>query len=290
MPFTLTRNFRVRFYECDAHGHMNNANYLRYMQEAAFDASAATGYTLARYQEMQRLWLIRESGIEFLRPLFYNDVVAVKTWVADFRRVTSRRAYEFSLAETGALAARAYTDWAFIDTQANRPAKIPSELHQAFFPEGLPAETPPRQPFLKAPPPPTSSFKMRREVAFLDIDTMQHVNNAVYLNYVSECSVQALASYGWPWERMQAQGFGIFLRKIVIQYLQPALWGDELEIATWASNVRRATANRHYTIRRARDDELLAQAYSMGVWVNLQNGEPIRIPKDFLADLSPNIA
>jgi acyl-CoA thioesterase FadM len=35
MPRTNTTQFRVRYVECDAHGHVNNANYLRYMQEAA---------------------------------------------------------------------------------------------------------------------------------------------------------------------------------------------------------------------------------------------------------------
>ena len=41
------RAFRVRQYECDPYGHVNHANYLRYMQEAAFDASAAVGYDFA---------------------------------------------------------------------------------------------------------------------------------------------------------------------------------------------------------------------------------------------------
>ncbi len=45
VPF-LERAFRVRSYECDGYGHVNHANYLRYMQEAAFDASAAAGYDL----------------------------------------------------------------------------------------------------------------------------------------------------------------------------------------------------------------------------------------------------
>ena len=43
MPLKHERLFRVRFYECDAYGHLNNSNYVRYMQETAFDASAAAG-------------------------------------------------------------------------------------------------------------------------------------------------------------------------------------------------------------------------------------------------------
>ena len=86
MPLTHERTFRVRYYECDPYGHLNNSNYLRYMQETAFDASAAAGYDLARYQAMERIWWIRSSEIEYLAPVRYNERVTVKTWVENFQR------------------------------------------------------------------------------------------------------------------------------------------------------------------------------------------------------------
>src|SRR5512134_788352 len=111
MPLIHSRTFRVRYYECDAYGHVNNANYLRYMQETAFDASASAGFGVQAYSEMGRLWLAHETGIEYLQPVRYNDTVEVTTWVADFRNVTSRRKYEFR--RDGELVAQAYTDWVF---------------------------------------------------------------------------------------------------------------------------------------------------------------------------------
>jgi acyl-CoA thioester hydrolase len=289
MPLTHTRTFRVRFYECDANGHLNSAYYLRYMQETAFEASAAAGYDMTRYDQMQRHWLIRESQVEYLLPLRYDQRVAVTTWIADFRRVTSRRAYEFRLAETGELAARAFTDWVFLDTANNRPSSIPQSLVDDFFPEGTPAHFPPRKPFPTSPPPPPGVFCMHRQVAWQDIDAMQHVNNAVYMEYVNECSFQVCAAFHWPWQRMLEQGFVIFLRQARLQYLQPAVLDDELEIATWVSSLHRASAGRHYTIHRARDGILLAQAYTMGVWVDPRSQQPLRIPQEMLDDFAPNM-
>jgi acyl-CoA thioester hydrolase len=304
MPLKYTRSFRVRYSECDPYGHLNNANYLRFMQETASDASTAAGYGEARYSEMGRVWLIRASAVEYLCPLRPHDRVEVTTWIADFRRVSSRRRYEFRLAtpssgdphaqtpacDPGAgasqkpLVASAYTDWVFLDAATGQPASIPEQLGRDFFPEGVPASFPTRKPFPAASPPPPGAFCMRREVNWSDLDMLRHVTNAVYMNYVTDCGFQALAACGWPWMRLAERGIGVYIRRNHIQYFQPALPGDALHVTTWASNVRRSTAERHYTIRRAGDETLLAQAWTLSVWVSLETGQPVRIPKDFLAD------
>lgn len=284
------RAFRIRHYECDAYGHVNHANYLRYMQEAALDASAAVGYDIPRYQHMQRHWLIRETDVTFLRPLHYGDTAVVKTWVQDFRRVRSRRAYEIRLAASDELAAQAHTDWVFLDSQTLRPATIPDEMILAFRPDGIPAQAPRREPFPTLPPPPPGLATTRPIVRWRDIDAAGHVNNAMYLAYIEDCSLQSLAVYGWPISRLMESGFGIVARRYRIEYKQPALFGDELEVSTFVTDVKRATAVRYCTITRLRDQALLAQACITAVCVDLITGQPRRIPADFLADIAPHIA
>jgi acyl-CoA thioester hydrolase len=88
---------------------------------------------------------------------------------------------------------------------------------------------------------------------------------------------------------MLNHGFAIFIRQHQIQYLQPAILGDKLTISTWASNVRRSTATRHYLIQRKSDGQKLAVVHSKSVWVDLETGQPIRIPKNLLVDFSNNI-
>jgi acyl-CoA thioester hydrolase len=287
MPLTHTRQFRVRYYECDAYGHLNNAQYLRYMQETAFDASAEAGYDMRRYDEIGRHWLIYNTEIEYLAALHYDERVTVKTWVADFRRSTSRRMYEFYREEE--LVARAHTDWVLLDSLNGKPARIPDEMVGAFLPEGAPKPALQRQPFPAPPPAPAGVFRARRRVEFRDLDPVGHVNNAVYLEYASECGFQVVAHFDWPLERMLAAGFGIFLRRNRIEYLQPALLGEELEISTWAYHMRRSTATRYYAIRRTSDEALLARVSTEAVWVNINNGHVQRIPQDFLEDLRPNV-
>ncbi|MEM7118618.1 MAG: thioesterase family protein [Chloroflexota bacterium] len=287
---TYERTFKIRHYECDAYGHVNHANYVRYMQETAMDASAAVGYDLARYAEMGRQWFIYETDVTYLRPLAYGDSVIVKTWVESFRRVRSRRAYELRLADTGEVMATATTDWVFLNTETGQPASVPTAMIAAFAPSGILPSNAKSEPFPLAPNPPPGIYQRQRLVEWRDIDPAQHVNNSVYLAYIEDCGVQVAAHFGWPMTRMMEHGFGIIARRYRIQYKVSAVMGDEIETATWISDVRRATAVRHYTIKRVSDGALLAKAHVLWVWVKLANGRPIRIPPEFLACFEPNIA
>jgi acyl-CoA thioester hydrolase len=290
MPLTHRRTFHVRHYECDVDGYVKQTNYLNYMQEAAFDASAAAGYDLARYAAIGRHWLVRETDLEILRPLRYGDSVQVKTWVADFRRVRSRRAYEFRLAESGEQVAQAYTDWVFLESATGRPAAIPPDMMAAFFPEGPPEQALPRPRFPSAPPPPPDAFRLRQRVEWRDIDTAQHVNNAVYLAYLEDCDWRATTTHGWPLDRFQAQGLAVVARRHQIEYRQPAVLHDDLEIATWLSDVKDTSGLRHYTVRRLSDSALLAQARALWEMVDPKTGQPTRIPDAFLKDMASNTA
>ncbi len=289
MPLVHERVFRIRHYECDPFGHVNHAQYLRFMQETAFDASAAAGYDIARYEAMGRMWWVHETDITYHRPLGYGDSAVVRTWVADFGRVRSRRAYEVRHAGSGELAAEALTDWVFLDRARQRPQPIPAELIAAFFPEGDAVQRLARTPFPVAPPPPPGVFCTRRTIEFRDLDMAGHVNNANYMTYFEACSMAVGAAYGWTPARMLAAGFGIFARRYRIEYLQQAQMGDEIEMATWVSDARRATAVRHYTMTRVADGVLLARAHTLWAWVDVHTGRPTRIPDDFRADFGPNI-
>jgi acyl-CoA thioester hydrolase len=289
MPLTHIRTFRVRHHECNVHEQVYPAVYMRYAQETAFDASAAAGYDLARYKELDRLWLARESEIQYLHPLRYGDSVRVKTWVIDFRRVRSVRAYEFQNAKSGLLVARATTDWVHLVLSTGRPAYISPELRAAFFPEGPPPPAPARKRFPAGPPPP-GAFKQLRRAEWRDVDAAGHVNNTVYLSYIEECALQALAARGWSLSRMSSEGFAIVTSNLRIEYRQPALLDDELELTTWVSDLQETTAVRHTAIFRTTDGAEVSRARTVHACVYLETGQPVAIPHALLAEITPAIA
>lgn len=291
MSAIFKRTFRVRSYETDLYGHVNQVNYLRYLQEAALNASAAVGYDGAAYDALGTLWLIRETEIEYFHALKYGDSVEVTTWVGDFRKVRSRRFYEMHLAGSGERVAQASTDWIYIDRVSQRPLAIPPEMVTAFAPEGLDAMPPGqrREKFPDPPPPPPGAFTMRRIVEWRDVDSVGHVNNAVYLSYMEESAIEQSASVGWPMQRMRDEGFGVVARKHQLEYRLQAELGDPLLVTTYLSEPRRSSIIRNFIVARP-DGEIVARSRSLYLCVNLSSGMPIRIPKQVLEDFAPVIA
>jgi acyl-CoA thioester hydrolase len=284
------RVFRVRCYECDAYGHVNNANYLRYMHEAAIEASGASGHPCVSEDARACGWGVREVDIEFLRPLHYGDAVrvAVRTETLEDRR--TRWEYDFRYEPSGESVARARA-------VSGIPAGGACDLIADGEP-GLhlgpsmddPSEGGGRSLLLPAPPPSPGVFRMRRKVLWQDLDATQRLNPAMYLVFATDSGMAVCEAHRWPLARMEAEGLGVIARRHTMVFLRDALLGDELEVATWAYGVKRSMAMRAYHILRARDEATLARVHSLYVWVGKESGHPIRIPEAFLKDFAPNFA
>ena len=89
---------------------------------------------------------------------------------------------------------------------------------------------------------------------------------------------------GGPGSAFTAWELAVHLRRCQIQYLQPALHGDQILLTTWMSNPRRVSANRHYLLQRQSDGALLARVQTYSVWVRLEDNQPARIPAELSRD------
>jgi acyl-CoA thioester hydrolase len=161
---------------------------------------------------------------------------------------------------------------------------------RAFFPEHPEGAASKREPFPDPPPAPEGKHSMDRRVEWRDIDSVGHVNNAVYVAYIEAAGVDVARARGWPMERMMEMGFGILARRHRIEYRQQAVMGQALSVETWLSPPKRTSAIRHTVIRDQSEGEIMLRAETVWVWVDLRSGRPIRIPPYFEADFETNIA
>ncbi len=144
--------FRVRHYEMDALGHVNNAVYLHYLEQAAIQHSAAIGYPGARLAELGGLFIARRHEIDYLRPAVAGDLLQVVTWAAEMTGARALREYAIirrdlpddghvpadsvlaaGAALPGDLIARARTVWVWVGVSDGRPRRIPIALRESFL-------------------------------------------------------------------------------------------------------------------------------------------------------------
>ncbi|MGB1288455.1 MAG: acyl-[acyl-carrier-protein] thioesterase [Aggregatilineales bacterium] len=288
MPATFERTFRVRHYECDAFGHLNPVNYVRYMQEVALDASADVGWDRARYSALGYGWLARETRITYLHPVARDEHLTIKTWVEDFRRVRSWRRYEFRRVGDDKLLAKASTEWIYMHVASGKPATIPPEMIHDFHPEGSPPPGESRNKFPSAPTESDEIFTLEKRVAWADIDTEAHLNNAAYLTYLEDASTQVSRHYGWLMAQLMAAGFMLMPREFQILYLLPGYMDDALQIRTWGGVFEWATTTRYYEIVRPADEATLARAHSTWLCVDLKTGQLRQFPAEYVAAMKPN--
>lgn len=131
MPAVHRHDLTVTVDCIDANGHVNNVQYLRWMQDAAERHAEASGCTQAT-RAAGAAWVVRVHRIEYFLPAFGGERIAVLTWVSDFRRVRSLRKYRFFRVADEALLAEGETDWIFVDARTGRPRSAPAEVMGVF--------------------------------------------------------------------------------------------------------------------------------------------------------------
>lgn len=115
----------------DRNGHVNNVAYVRWMQDVAVAHSRAV-MEHGSYRDSNTTWVARSHQIEYLKPAFAGEAMALHTWLGGFRRVRCTRMYEFLRESDDALVARGHTDWVYVDAATFRPLSIPASVREAF--------------------------------------------------------------------------------------------------------------------------------------------------------------
>ena len=137
-PNRFVTYLRVRHYEMDALGHVNNAIYLHYLEQAAWEHSEHLGITLADYDELGGIFVMRKMEIDFLRPAVAGDPLAIATWVHEMRGPRAIRKYTIAHADTGQVLVEATALWAWIERATGRPRLIPKHIRDVFSPQEQP--------------------------------------------------------------------------------------------------------------------------------------------------------
>jgi len=239
-PFDRVENgfiagYRVRFDEAAGDGYARTSALLRYAQDIAWRHSEALGFDRGWYLERGLSWVVRAVELELLEPIPMGHTLRVATAVVGHRRIWARRMGECHLAD-GRLAARVTTDWVLLDARG-RIVRIPDDFGVAFVNPEIRAEITRVGPGLTG-----GVATVQVDVRPADLDPLDHVNNAVYVDWLDE----AREASGWR-PIGSAVGDGVHAT-LALEYLASAARADRVHVdlggdpGDWTAVVRRDSA------------------------------------------------
>ena len=109
----------------DVLGHVNNCEYLKWMEHAAMHHAASIGWGFAALRSMGRTWVAREHWVEYLRPSFEGERLEMFSWIQGWRAAASLRRYAIRRADEDEFVGA--TEWVFVDYEKRRPAFFADE-------------------------------------------------------------------------------------------------------------------------------------------------------------------
>lgn len=124
---SFSHEFLVSRDDIDAQGHVNNVRYLQWIQDIA------VAHWLSRASEEQKaqiVWVVLRHEIDYLRPAFENEEIAVATWVGEPQGAKWDRFTEIRRGDK--ILVKAKSVWVALDSKRLRPRRVNAELTETF--------------------------------------------------------------------------------------------------------------------------------------------------------------
>ena len=112
----------------DALGHVNNVQYLYWVQDAAHNHWEAL---IQNINKPLGVWVVRSHSITYKQAALMGDTLTLKTRVKQIRGVLSERIVEIFNAERKLLAVCS-TQWCYINPIDQKPELIPDSILELF--------------------------------------------------------------------------------------------------------------------------------------------------------------
>ena len=129
-PAAFEKVFTAGPADIDELGHVNNAAWVRWIQ----DLATAHWFAVAPPKHVDvYVWVVTRHEIDYLRAVGPGETVTGRTWVGEAPKgARFDRHVEFTGAD-GKPRVRAKTTWAIIDKASGRPIRVPAEVAEPFL-------------------------------------------------------------------------------------------------------------------------------------------------------------
>ncbi len=133
LPSPFVIDIQVEASSIDHYGHVNNAEYLRWIERASWTHSRQLGLSLDDYRALDRGMVVHRHELDYLAPAFEGDSLQLATWiVACDGRLTLTRRFQLCHVASARTLLRAQTRFACIELSSGRPKRMPPRFAEVY--------------------------------------------------------------------------------------------------------------------------------------------------------------
>jgi len=118
----------VRSYECDSYSHVNNANYLNYLEYGRMEYLHAINFDYKGLVAAGYYLYISRIDISYKASAFLDDKLIISCEPIKFGKV-SGKFYQSVIKSDKTVCAEAEVSWAIVSAETGRPVKFPQEFY-----------------------------------------------------------------------------------------------------------------------------------------------------------------
>lgn len=126
-----TIQFKVRSYELDSFGHVNNAVFLNYLEYAREEFLRQKGLSFDSFNQWKAFPYVIKINIEYKSQAKGNDLLEIRGHIPRWTRTRFTMEKEIFNLTTNRLAAKAEVVLVFVN-ERSRPVAIPKEFREKY--------------------------------------------------------------------------------------------------------------------------------------------------------------
>ncbi|WP_426417556.1 acyl-CoA thioesterase [Aestuariirhabdus sp. LZHN29] len=117
----------------DHYGHVNNCEYIRWLEVVAWAHSESLGLTLARYRELDRGMVVHRHEVDYVAPGYRDEPLQIATWIERCDgKLTLERRFQLQRVTDGVTLMRAHTRFICVQLSTGKPKRMPEEYAQGY--------------------------------------------------------------------------------------------------------------------------------------------------------------
>lgn len=137
MQYPFHYHLKVRSYDLDSFGHVNNAVYLNYLEEARCDYLEQCGLSFNSFHQLGALAIVVGVEIRYKRPARFAEMLDIRGGFSNVKRTSFCINYEIYNETIGLTCAIANMDFAFVNFDGKIIA-IPDQFRDQVLSGRLP--------------------------------------------------------------------------------------------------------------------------------------------------------